>query len=297
MVLRILTATILLAASASAALRAGAAKIDITPAVDANLPMSGYGGRTQGFKGIHDPIYVRAIVVDDGTTQAAIVAWELIGVPDPWAELAADCLGDGMPAENVIGGGPQSRRADSEGEYAKKAQARRSRPSLAKSRPAGKGRVWEGTVNVSVNWRGGPGDRPRIHGEGRTRRCGCWFTMWKPIAGSTTRSTVVMGPDNYQITGDLAARPRLSSSTTRAHRSRGDAGPRIAPEQRNEEVVAVWRRGGGPESAVERDGGRMVPGRCVGEGARGGDGAGGVGDPNERGGGTSGGADGGRMPR
>ena len=47
-------------------LRAGAARVDITPAAGAALPMSGYGNRTQGFKGIHDHIYVRAIVLDDG---------------------------------------------------------------------------------------------------------------------------------------------------------------------------------------------------------------------------------------
>ena len=46
------------------ALRAGAAKIDITPAPNAGLTMSGYGGRTQPFKGIHDHIYARAIVLD-----------------------------------------------------------------------------------------------------------------------------------------------------------------------------------------------------------------------------------------
>ena len=63
-------------------LRAGAARVDITPAAGAALQMSGYANRTQGFKGIHDHIYVRAIVLDDGATQAAVVAWELIFAPD-----------------------------------------------------------------------------------------------------------------------------------------------------------------------------------------------------------------------
>src|SRR4051812_48781287 len=56
-------------------LQAGAARVDITPAADAALPMSGYAGRQEGFKGIHDRIYARAIVISDGTRQAAIVAW------------------------------------------------------------------------------------------------------------------------------------------------------------------------------------------------------------------------------
>jgi hypothetical protein len=51
--------------------------------------MSGYGNRTQGFKGIHDHIYARAIVLDDGATQTAVVAWELIFAPDAvWAEVS-----------------------------------------------------------------------------------------------------------------------------------------------------------------------------------------------------------------
>ena len=67
-------------------LRAGAARIDITPAADAALPMSGYAGRTQGFTKIHDPINVRAIVVDDGATQAALIGVEIVGIATPLAE-------------------------------------------------------------------------------------------------------------------------------------------------------------------------------------------------------------------
>ena len=70
-------------------LSAGAAKVDISPAADAALPMSGYAGRTAGFKGIHDHIYARAIVLSDGEKTAAVVSWELIGVPTPvWEELS-----------------------------------------------------------------------------------------------------------------------------------------------------------------------------------------------------------------
>src|SRR6266446_2606808 len=85
-------------------LRAGAARIDITPAPDAALPMAGYGGRTQGFRGIHDHVYVRAIVLDDGTTQAALVAWESLFVPDAvWAETSQRIAADaGIRPENLL---------------------------------------------------------------------------------------------------------------------------------------------------------------------------------------------------
>src|SRR5215831_9896679 len=85
-------------------LRAGAARVDITPAADAALPMGGYGSRTQGFRGIHDSIYVRAIVIDDGTTQAALVAWESLFVPDAvWEETSHRVAAEtGIQPENLL---------------------------------------------------------------------------------------------------------------------------------------------------------------------------------------------------
>lgn len=69
----------LLTAAVAPGLRVGAARVDITPAADAALPMSGYAGRTQGFTAIHDPLSARAIVIDDGHGPAAIVTAEVIG--------------------------------------------------------------------------------------------------------------------------------------------------------------------------------------------------------------------------
>ena len=72
-----------------ASLRAGASKVDITPAPDAALPMSGYANRTAGFKSIHDDLNVRAIVVDDGATQAALIGCEVIGISAAlWEKIA-----------------------------------------------------------------------------------------------------------------------------------------------------------------------------------------------------------------
>lgn len=86
----------LLLASVSAAvpadlgsLRAGASRVDITPASDAALPMSGYSGRTEGFKSIHDPLHVRTIVVDDGGVQAALITCEVLYFTPPlWERIA-----------------------------------------------------------------------------------------------------------------------------------------------------------------------------------------------------------------
>jgi hypothetical protein len=68
------------APAALAALRAGAARVDITPAANA-LP--------RGFEGINDPIFVRAIVVDDGSTRAALVTVDAGAVPtDLWSQVS-----------------------------------------------------------------------------------------------------------------------------------------------------------------------------------------------------------------
>src|SRR5947208_12366270 len=137
MLLRISTG-LLFAVPALAALRAGAARVDITPSPDAALPMSGYANRTQGFKGIHDPIHVRAIVVDDGGTQAAIVAWELIFVPDGvWAEVSPRIAAEtGIRPENLILAAVHDHGAPSvAGEYARKVEdAAVEAIRLAKSR-------------------------------------------------------------------------------------------------------------------------------------------------------------------
>jgi hypothetical protein len=96
-------ATAALAAD-QAGLRVGAVRIDITPASDAALPMSGYSGRTEGFKAIHDPLHVRTIVIDDGASQAALVACEVIGFSNSlWDEIARSVTdATGIPRENMI---------------------------------------------------------------------------------------------------------------------------------------------------------------------------------------------------
>ena len=98
------TSLLLTAAAESGTLEAGAAKVDITPSADAALPMSGYADRKQGFRGIHDHIYARAIVLGDGSRLAALVAWGLIGVPDPvWAELSQRIAREtGIPSEYLL---------------------------------------------------------------------------------------------------------------------------------------------------------------------------------------------------
>ncbi len=57
---------------------AGAARIDITPTVGVDL--AGFLMRDGPSVGIHDPVYARALALDDGQTQALIIACDLLGL-------------------------------------------------------------------------------------------------------------------------------------------------------------------------------------------------------------------------
>lgn len=66
-------------ASAQAGLKVGAAKVDYTPA---ELP--------KNFLGVLDPVFVRAIVIDDGKTRAALVTVDIGGMStETWEHVSA----------------------------------------------------------------------------------------------------------------------------------------------------------------------------------------------------------------
>jgi len=80
---------------------AGGAVVDITGPVGATL--GGYGGRTHGASGIHDPLCVRTLVLADGTTSIVLAVCDLVGVSARLVEraralIAAEC---GIPPQNV----------------------------------------------------------------------------------------------------------------------------------------------------------------------------------------------------
>jgi neutral ceramidase len=251
-------------------LRVGAARIDITPPADAALPMAGYGGRTQGFKGIHDNIYVRAIVLDDGATQAALVAWEALFVPDAvWAETSKRIAAEtGIRPENLLlsavhnHGAPTLALAETAPKTAaytrsvEDAAVAAVRRAKAQLQPARFG-VGTSAAYVNVNrrefmpgrgwWLGynedGPSDKTVtvLRFDDLTGRP---IAFWINYAVHV----VVMGPQNLQVTGDLAG---ATSRFVEQHylgkdRPRSDAGSRLAlrPDEKAEtDVVAAWTSG------------------------------------------------------
>jgi hypothetical protein len=97
---------------------AGAAEVVITPPIGTHL--DGYGTRETGSTGVHDDLHARALVIDDGVTQAAVVSCDLIGVDRRLVarvrELAAQATG--IRAEHILvaathtHAGPAGLRAD-----------------------------------------------------------------------------------------------------------------------------------------------------------------------------------------
>lgn len=252
-------------------LRAGAARIDITPVPDAALPMAGYASRKQGFKGIHDHVYVRAIVLDDGTSQAALVAWESLFVPEAiWAGTSQRIAAEtGIRSENLLlsavhdhgaptltglEGSPSQRAYTASVQDAAVEAVRRAKAQL---QPARFG-IETAKAFANVNRRELSGDRGWWLGyndEGPSDKTVTVLRFedltGRPIAFWINYAVhaVVMGPENYQITGDLAG---ATSRFVEQHylgndRPRSDAGPRLrlTPEERatGDGLVAVWTSG------------------------------------------------------
>jgi hypothetical protein len=73
----IIFAVAALSGQAGAALKAGAARTDITP--DKPIKMAGYAARTQLSEGVHDPLLARVVVFDNDGKRLVLVSTDIIG--------------------------------------------------------------------------------------------------------------------------------------------------------------------------------------------------------------------------
>jgi neutral ceramidase len=80
---------------AQAAMSVGAARVDITPAANA-LP--------KGYEGVNDSIFVRAIVIDDGKSRAALVTVDAGAIPtDTWSQVSRRAAAElRIPVEHLL---------------------------------------------------------------------------------------------------------------------------------------------------------------------------------------------------
>ena len=83
-------------------LRAAVEKVDIT--APAGILLAGYGVRTSPSTGVHDPLRAGILIMDDGTTRAAIITldWVWVHYGDTAALRAEVSKAAGVPETNIL---------------------------------------------------------------------------------------------------------------------------------------------------------------------------------------------------
>ena len=83
-------------------LKVGTAKVNITPPLGGN--MAGYAARVQGSEAVADELYTKALVFDDGDTQAAIITNDLVGLEATFVDRVRITIEKttGIPAGHVM---------------------------------------------------------------------------------------------------------------------------------------------------------------------------------------------------
>jgi neutral ceramidase len=82
--------------------KAGSATVEITPPV--GMELGGYAAREQGAIGVHDPLYAKALVLDDGRTRALILACDLLGVDAEDVRMVREAITarSGIPSGHIM---------------------------------------------------------------------------------------------------------------------------------------------------------------------------------------------------
>lgn len=90
-------------------LQAGSGRVEITPPL--TIPYLGYEPRHAFFTGVHDPLYARAVALDDGATQVILIAADAIGYSNdllgPGRNFTAEvrrriATATGVPAAHIM---------------------------------------------------------------------------------------------------------------------------------------------------------------------------------------------------
>jgi len=242
---------LLLAGGATAApavergnLRVGAARVDITPTTDWG-PLNVWGTKLTG---VHDHVYARAIVLDNGVGALALVAIDTSGNDEAPAMLQRIREATGIPAGNIllvsthdhntprVGPRPNEQPSPGRDAWIRKvtdAVTEAVRQANQGLQPARFG-LGTGSVDININrdeltsqgWKlgnnpAGPSDK----------------TVWvisfekptgEPIAFFINYAvhSVVMGPENTAITGDLSG-----------------AASRFVEQHYQDRAVALWTSG------------------------------------------------------
>ncbi|HEY2840814.1 MAG TPA: neutral/alkaline non-lysosomal ceramidase N-terminal domain-containing protein [Pirellulales bacterium] len=87
----------------AAQLKAGVARVDLTPPLDLKTPLGGYGERmNRPAEGVHDRIFAKALVLADGKQKFAIVTVDIVGFPPTLKPELIAGLGDAWSAGQLM---------------------------------------------------------------------------------------------------------------------------------------------------------------------------------------------------
>lgn len=88
----------------AAELRAGVARVDLTPPLELHAPLGGYGERmNRPAEGVHDRIFAKALVLVGGGKKFVLVTADLLGFPPPVKPaLVERLLADGWTKEQIM---------------------------------------------------------------------------------------------------------------------------------------------------------------------------------------------------
>lgn len=83
-------------------MNAGVAQIDITPPIGTDL--TGYIARGGPATGVHDPVYAKALVLDNGETQVALLTVDVLGLHLPFVTSVRTAIETqcGIPAAHIL---------------------------------------------------------------------------------------------------------------------------------------------------------------------------------------------------
>ena len=226
-------------------LRVGAAKIDITPTPEEARGLRNVWGTP--FTGIHDHVYIRAIVIDNGKTSAALVTEDTSQTPDTMAIRQRIEKEVGVPAANIFISATHSHNSpipNTTGrqlgpgtakfsEVADNAYVEAVKQAKAKLQP-GKMILAQGHADLNVNRDEFVGDRWKT-GRNPTRPSDktVWILRFDSSSGEPIAYFVnygvhalTLGPDNTLVTGDF---PGATS--------------RFIESYYNDKVVSLWTSG------------------------------------------------------
>lgn len=253
-------------------LRVGVAKLDITP-----KDLTGfYSVWAKRFDSVHDPIYVRALLIDNGATRAALVATDLVEFGDTITLRQRIQRELGIPADHIMITASHDHNAPRGGPIAPGTSSADGRPysppsyiklvddriveALQKAKaglqPARVG-VGTGRADINVNRNGyngkgyggadpnGPSDKT------------VWVVKFETTAGEPLAilmnygvHSVVVGSANPQLSGDLAG-----------------AAERFVERSYGDKLVALWTMGpAGDQNPKYMSGPREGAGSMVYEG-------------------------------